>query len=58
LKGLLPLRVEGTGDAKIFTVRVKGGEQPSEAKFRAYTNERGLLKVESLSDLPRNPKGR
>jgi hypothetical protein len=53
LKGFLPLRVEGRGDTKTFSVRVQSDGQLKEVKYKTYINERGLLKVESLSEIPR-----
>jgi hypothetical protein len=53
VNGFLPLRVEGKGDAKTFTVRVKGEGEPQDVKFKTYTNERGLLKVEALGEIPK-----
>jgi hypothetical protein len=58
LIGFLPLRVEGKGDTKTFTIRIQSEGQLKEAKFKAYTNERGLLKVESITELPKNSKSR
>ncbi|HEV2863156.1 MAG TPA: hypothetical protein VGX48_19220 [Pyrinomonadaceae bacterium] len=58
LKGYLPLKVEGKGDNKTFTVRIQGDGQHTELRFRAYNNERGLLKVEALSDIPKSVKAR
>ena len=58
LKGYLPLRVEGKGDNKTFTVRIQGDSEHTEIRFRAYNNERGLLKVEALSDIPKSVKAR
>ncbi|HEX8353040.1 MAG TPA: hypothetical protein VF611_09085 [Pyrinomonadaceae bacterium] len=58
VNGYLPLRVEGKGDTKTFTVRVQADGQLKDAGFKAYTNERGLLKVESLSELPKINKPR
>ncbi|MDQ3805445.1 MAG: hypothetical protein M3416_16650 [Acidobacteriota bacterium] len=58
VKGYLPLRVEGTGDSKTFIIRAQSDDQIKEVKFKTYINERGLLKVEALSELPRNPKNR
>jgi hypothetical protein len=58
LKGYLPLRVEGKGDTKTFTIRVQSDGQLKEAKFKAYTNERGLLKVEALNEMPKINKPR
>ena len=53
VNGYLPLRVEGKSDAKNFTIRVQVEGQPKDVKFKAYTNERGLLKIEALSELPK-----
>jgi hypothetical protein len=58
LNGFLPLRVEGKGSNKTFTVRIQAEGQLKDIKFKAYTNERGLLKVESLSELPKISKPR
>ena len=58
LNGFLPLRVEGRGEAKTFSVRVQGDGQQKELKFKTYLNERGLLKVESLGELPKPNKPR
>lgn len=58
VNGYLPLRVEGKGDTRTFTVRVQGEGQLKDVRFKAYTNERGLLKVESLSELPKINKPR
>ncbi len=59
LKGYLPLKVEGKGDTKTFSVRAQGSDgQLKEIKYKVYTNERGLLKVESLSDQPKPGKSR
>ena len=56
VNGFLPLRVEGRGDAKTFTVRVQDAGQLKELKFKTYTNERGLLKVEPPGDIPKANK--
>lgn len=58
LKGFLPLRVEGRGDSKTFSVRVQGEAQMKDLKYKVYTNERGLLKVEPISDTPKSGKSR
>jgi hypothetical protein len=58
LKGFLPLRVEGKGDTKTFSVRVQSEGQLKDFKFKAYTNERGLLKVEALTDLPKGNRAK
>lgn len=58
VNGYLPLLVEGRGETKTFTVRVQADGQPKDVKFKAYTNERGLLKIEALSELPKVGKPR
>jgi len=58
VRGYLPLRVEGTGDAKTFVIRAQSGDQLKEVKFKTYINERGLLKVEAMGELPRSQKPR
>ncbi len=59
LRGFLPLRVEGKGDTKTFSVRLQDeGGQLKEVKFKTYVNDRGLLKVEPLGELPKVGKPR
>jgi hypothetical protein len=57
LDGRLPLRIEGQGDSKTFTVRVQDGGQLKDVRFRTYLDTRGILKVEPLDELPK-AKGR
>lgn len=46
LKGFLPLRVEGRGENKTFTVRVQDqGGQVKDAQYSVYKDGRGILKV-------------
>src|SRR3712207_3828105 len=54
LRGFLPLRVEGRGDTKTFTVRAQSEGQFRDVKYKTYINERGLLKVEPLSEIPKS----
>lgn len=56
LEGYLPLRVEGRGNDKIFVVRVRDGDEMRELKYRAYKNDKGLLRVEAMSELPKASK--
>ena len=56
VNGFLPLRVEGKGDAKTFTIRVQVEGEPKDVKFKTYFNERGLLKVEALTEIPKTNK--
>jgi hypothetical protein len=56
LQGFLPLRIDRKGDTKVFTVRAQSDGQLKDIRFKTYTNERGLLKVEALDELPRNNK--
>jgi hypothetical protein len=58
LRGFLPLRVEGKGDTRTFSVRAQVDGQLKDVKFKTYVNERGLLKVELLSELPKNSKSK
>jgi hypothetical protein len=58
MKGRLPLRVEGQGDTKIFKVQINEDGQQKEVQFKAYTDDRGLLRVESLSELQKGSKKR
>jgi hypothetical protein len=58
VRGYLPLRVEGAGDSKTFIIRAQSDDQIKEVKFKTYINERGLLKVEVLGELPRSAKTR
>jgi hypothetical protein len=58
VNGFLPLRIQRRGDVKHFTVRIQKDGQLKEVKFKAYTNERGLLKVEALDELPKSNKAR
>jgi hypothetical protein len=59
LKGSLPLRVEGQGASKSFTIRVKDGSgQLVEAKYGVSRDGRGNLKVAALSETPAARKRR
>ena len=56
LQGRLPLRVEGSGDAKFFTVRAADGTEIKEYRFKAHKDDRGHLKIEPQGELPPSPK--
>jgi hypothetical protein len=59
LKGFLPLRVEGQGDSKTFSVRIAGDDgRPKEAKYSLYKDDRGILKVTSPGDATRDRRRR
>jgi hypothetical protein len=46
LKGFLPLRVEGRGDNKSFTIRVQDADgQIKDAQYSLYKDDRGVLKI-------------
>lgn len=46
LKGFLPLNVEGRGDDRTFTVRIRGDDgQITESKYVVYKDPRGILRV-------------
>ena len=51
LKGYLPLRVEGRGDNKTFTIRVQGEDgQIQDAQYKVYRDDRGILKVSAPNE--------
>ena len=51
LKGFLPLRVEGRGDNKSFTISVQDADgQIKEAKYSLYRDDRGVLKITPPSE--------
>jgi hypothetical protein len=56
VNGFLPLRVEGKDDTKTFKIRVQSDGEAKDLKFKTYTNERGLLKVEALGEIPKTTK--
>lgn len=56
LQGRLPLRVEGSGDAKYFTVRAADGTEIKEYRFKAHKDDRGHLRIEPQGELPASPK--
>lgn len=57
VKGYLPLRVEGQGDSKTFTVRVQGDDgQIRDATYALYRDDRGNLKVTPPGETPRKKK--
>ncbi len=46
VKGFLPLRLEGQGENKTFTVRAQDQDgQIKEARYSVYKDGRGILKV-------------
>lgn len=57
LKGFLPLRVEGRGDNKTFTVRIQGDDgQIQDAEYKIYRDDKGILKVSAPNEQPRGKK--
>lgn len=59
VKGFLPLRVEGQGDDKTFSVRIQGDDgEIKEAKYLLYKDDRGILKVTSPGEAQRDRKRR
>jgi hypothetical protein len=59
IKGFLPLRVEGRGDDKTFTIKVQDeGGQPKDAQYRVYKDDRGVLKVSAPNDPSKGKKRR
>ena len=52
LRGRLPLRVEESDDAKIFSIRAEDGGEFKDFRFKTYRDDRGHLKVEPQGPLP------
>lgn len=59
LKGFLPLRVEGRGDNKTFTVKIGDeGGQKTDAQYTLYRDDRGVLKIAAPNEQPKQRKRR
>lgn len=57
LIGFLPLRVQGKGDSKTFTIRVLGDDgNVKDAQYTVYRDERGNLKVAAPGEAPKSKK--
>ncbi|HEV2913693.1 MAG TPA: hypothetical protein VGX92_10465 [Pyrinomonadaceae bacterium] len=54
LKGFLPLRIEGRGDNKTFTVKILDDSgQKTDSTYSVYRDDRGVLKVSAPNEQPR-----
>lgn len=59
IKGFLPLRVENQGGEKFFVIRVQGDDgQITEARYKVYRDDRGLLKVTAMNEPARERRRR
>jgi hypothetical protein len=59
LKGFLPLRVEGRGDSKTFTVKIQDDSgQKNDATYTIYRDDRGVLKIAAPNEQPRGRRKR
>lgn len=57
VKGFLPLRVQGKGDNKTFTVRIQGDDgQTKDAQYSIYRDDRGNLKVAAPGEASKTKK--
>ncbi|MDQ4123738.1 MAG: SH3 domain-containing protein [Acidobacteriota bacterium] len=57
VKGFLPLRLTGTGDSRVFSVRLKNGEgQLIDVQFQVFKDARGNLKVKVPDNIPKDEK--
>jgi hypothetical protein len=55
LKGFLPLRVEGHGDNKTFTIKIQDDSgQKNDATYTVYRDDRGVLKIAAPNEQPRS----
>jgi len=54
IKGFLPLRVEGRGDNKTFTIRVQNEDgQVQDVQYKVYRDDKGILKVTAPNEPPK-----
>lgn len=54
IKGFLPLRVEGRGDSKTFTIRIQGDDgQIQDVQYKVYRDDKGILKVSAPNETPK-----
>ncbi len=57
IKGFLPLRVQGKGDNKTFTIRIQGDDgQTKDAQYSVYRDDRGNLKVAAPGEVQKPKK--
>lgn len=56
LQGYLPLEVEGRGDEKIFSVNASQDKSIVKLRYRAYIDDRGVLKVQALNSTTKGKK--
>lgn len=56
LKGYLPLRIEGQGVNKTFTVKVKENEQLNDVQYSLYRDDRGVLRVAPPGEAPKSKR--
>lgn len=59
VKGFLPLRVSGTGDSRVFSVRMKdNGGQFIDVQFQVFKDARGNIKVKVPDNIPKDDKSK
>jgi hypothetical protein len=57
VKGFLPLRLTGSGDSRVFSVRLKdAGGQFIDVQFQIFKDARGNLKVKVPDNIPKDEK--
>ncbi len=57
VKGVLPLRVTGAGDSRVFSVRLKDANgQLIDVQFQIFKDARGNLKVKVPDNIPKDEK--
>jgi hypothetical protein len=56
LHGRLPVRVENTNGEKFFTVKADDNGQLVDVRYKVYRDDRGNLKVDAQSPLPKSSK--
>jgi hypothetical protein len=56
LRGYLPLEVQQRSDEKIFSVNAILDKSVTKISFRAYTDDRGVLKVQALNEMTKGKR--
>ena len=56
LKGRLPLRVEEQGDNKFIKVKVQDDGKLRDLQYKVRRDDRGMLKIETIGELPKNTR--
>ncbi len=57
VKGYIPIRTTGSGDSRVFTVKLKAGDgQIKDFAFKVFKDANGNLKIDVPPDIPKDDK--